>query len=173
MFGNDIVRMNARLKRTEEVADGNNDYIGKLIDGQEVTAKVVQDSDLGTVYAYELPEGTKRVYMKGTLDGTATVSTNVTFSAAGNEPFARLTIGANKKHTMVDGLFVFDPVTGTIADYGFYADSTATDVPDNAQVVSSNFTHYFKNSDYDFSDIFIVGLPEGFTNNLVVSAYPN
>lgn len=150
--------------------NGIDGYIGKLIDGQTVEPQY--DAESGS-YLYELPENTKKVFVKGSLDGTLAAAGYVEFQDANGKMFARTGVSANKKHELIDALFVYDEQTGTVADYGFYVENT-TDVISTSTplLVTQNLSHYIMLDPHDFS-AFIIKVPAGLENNLTLSAYPN
>lgn len=153
-----------------EVVDYHENFIGKLLDGQTVEPQY--DAESGS-YLYELPENTKKVFVKGTLDGNLATVGYVEFQDANGKMFARGSVGANKKHWMLDALFVYDVQTGTVADYGFYAEQTAETLnPTTPYLVSNNLTHYIMLDPHDFNAM-IIKVPAGLENNLTLSAYPN
>ena len=170
MFGNDIVRVYGKIREVEEEVNYHANFIGKLLDGQNVEPEY--DPETGSYY-YELPEGTKKVFVKGSLDGTLSSGSFVEFQDANGKLFARASTSANKKHELIDAVFVYDIQTGTIADYGFYAESASEVVnPNTPMAISTNLTHYIMLNPHDFSAV-IIKVPEGLENNLTVSAYPN
>lgn len=153
-----------------EVVDYHENFIGKLLDGQTIEPQY--DAESGS-YLYELPENTKKVFVKGTLDGTLAAAGAVEFQDANGKIFAKANVSANKKHMLLDALFVYDVQTGTVADYGFYVENTSETIsPTTPLLVTSNLNHYMMLDPHDF-DAMIIKVPAGLENNLTLSAYPN
>lgn len=152
---------------------GIDGFIEKLQVGSEDPIQPVIDVEHPELNQYALPAGTKRVYVKGTIDGTLAAAGSIEFQDANGKIYAKANVSANKKHMLLDALFVFDPVTGTVADYGFFVENTSETVsPSTPLLVTSNLNHYIMLDAHDFSAM-IIKIPAGLENNLEISAYPN